>query len=40
MPVVSAAGGARHRSMKRVAPAVGVDCAAANSVREYLNSGV
>lgn len=38
MPGVFAAGDARHRSMKRVAPAVGEGSAAINSVREYLNS--
>ncbi|MDQ3316800.1 MAG: fused response regulator/thioredoxin-disulfide reductase, partial [Actinomycetota bacterium] len=39
MPGVFAAGDARHRSMKRVAPAVGEGSVAANSVREYLNFG-
>ena len=38
MPGVFVAGDARHRSMKRVAPAVGEGSVAANSVREYLNS--
>ena len=38
MPGVFAAGDSRHRSMKRVAPAVGEGSVAANSVREYLNS--
>ena len=37
MPGVFAAGDARQRSMKRVAPAVGEGSVAANSVREYLN---
>ena len=37
MPGVFAAGDARHRSMKRVAPAVGEGSVAINSVREYLN---
>ena len=40
MPGVFAAGDARRRSMKRVAPAVGEGSVAANSVREYLNPGV
>ena len=39
MPGIFAAGDARHRSMKRVAPAVGEGSVAINSVREYLNSG-
>ena len=39
MPGVFAAGDARHRSIKRVAPAVGEGSVAANSVREYLNFG-
>lgn len=39
MPGIFAAGDARHRSMKRVAPAVGEGSIAINSVREYLNSG-
>jgi thioredoxin reductase (NADPH) len=39
MPGVFAAGDARHRSMKRVAPAVGEGSVAINSVREYLNFG-
>ena len=39
MPGVFAAGDARHRSMKRVAPAVGEGSVAINSVREYLNLG-
>ena len=38
MPGVFAAGDARHRSIKRVAPAVGEGSVAINSVREYLNS--
>lgn len=39
MPGVFAAGDVRHRSMKRVAPAVGEGSVAANSVREYLDAG-
>jgi thioredoxin reductase (NADPH) len=38
MPGVFTAGDARHRSMKRVAPAVGEGSVSINSVREYLNS--
>ena len=38
LPGVFAAGDARHRSMKRVAPAVGEGSVSINSVREYLNS--
>jgi len=39
MPGVFAAGDARHRSMKRVAPAVGEGSVSVNSVREYLEYG-
>ena len=38
LPGVFTAGDARHRSMKRVAPAVGEGSVSINSVREYLNS--
>jgi thioredoxin reductase (NADPH) len=39
LPGVFAAGDARHRSMKRVAPAVGEGSVAINSIREYLDFG-
>ncbi len=39
LPGVFAAGDARQRSMKRVAPAVGEGSVAISSVREYLNFG-
>ena len=39
LPGVFAAGDARQRSMKRVAPAVGEGSVAINSVREYLDFG-
>ena len=38
LPGVFTAGDARHRSMKRVAPAVGEGSVSINSVRQYLNS--
>jgi thioredoxin reductase (NADPH) len=39
LPGVFAAGDARQRSMKRVAPAVGEGSVAINSIREYLDFG-
>jgi thioredoxin reductase (NADPH) len=39
LPGVFAAGDARHRSVKRVAPAVGEGSVAINSIREYLDFG-